>query len=458
MKGYREIFRFVWPLALGMMNNAVLQFTDRAFLAHESMASLEASLPASMLAYVFLGFFQSVVGYSGTFVAQYCGAKDWEMCRRSYRAGTCLALLSGLVTIAALPFGDLVFETFSNGAEVISRQKAYYGICTAGGVFLFGQMAAQAYFTGLGRTRLVLWVNVIGNLINIAADPILIFGMWGLPKLGMAGAAYATVASTAVQWLILFAIAEASLRRVAESSADALRRNLERPPFRRFGDSTLSLAVRILRFGVPAGVYSVLSSLSFTVFVFFTGDVGHVAAAASNACFSVCYLLFAPMEGFSLGAAALVGQCRGAGDDEGAMVVGTRTVAMGVVLVAVASVLVLVLRHPVLSLYAPADPATAAEFHALGAMLFVLMAFWQVFDAADAILCGALRGAGDTHFVMWWMLFVGFVVWLPLVWAVSVVHNTMPALWSTVIVYAVVICVGSLARWRRRCWRRVSII
>ena len=46
-----------------MVNNAVLQFTDRAFLAHESMASLEAILPASMLALITLGFFQTIVGY-----------------------------------------------------------------------------------------------------------------------------------------------------------------------------------------------------------------------------------------------------------------------------------------------------------------------------------------------------------------------------------------------------------
>ena len=440
MTSYRDIFKLVWPLALGMMNNALLQFTDRAFLAHESMASLEAVLPASMLAYVALGFFQSVVAYSGTFVAQYHGARDERMCRMSYRAGTLIALASGLAMLLMLPLGGLIFETFSNGPEVIARQKAYFGICTVGGVFLFGQMATQAYFTGLGHTRLVLWINILGNLLNAVLDPFLIFGWCGMPKLGIAGAAYATVFATAVQW--------GALAFFARKTKGPLP----------LGGDLGRLVLRILRFGIPSGAYTVLSSLSFTIFVFFTGGVGHVEAAVSNAVFSVSYLLFAPMEGFSLGAQTLVGHARGRGDDEDAMRVGVRTVWVGVLFAVVTSVAVLVFRRPILALYAPVDPVTAAPFQEMGMILFTLMAAWQVFDAADTILAGALKGAGDTKFVMWWMLFGAFAVWIPLVWIVSRVHNTMPALWMTTVAYVVVICCGSVVRWRCGKWRRIRIV
>ena len=445
MRAYLDILKLAWPLALGMVNNALLQFTDRAFLAHESMSSLEAVLPASMLAYVALGFFQSVVAYSGTFVAQYHGARNVAMCRLSYHVGTWIAVVSGVLMVAAMPLGGLVFEAVSNGADVIAKQKTYYDICTAGGVCLFGQMAAQAFFTGLGKTRIVLWVNIVGNVLNVALDPILIFGWCGAPRLGIAGAAYATVFATAVQWLVLV-LAAARVK----TSDDARRAAREG----RFGE----LAWRVLRFGIPSGAYSVLNSLSFTVFVFLTGGVGHVEAAVSNAVFSVCYLLFAPMEGFALGAQTLVGQARGRGDDAEAMRVGLRTVALGVLFAAIASVLVVVFRRPILALYAPADAAVAEKFVSTGTVLFLLMGAWQVFDAADVILSGALKGAGDTKFVMGWMLVCGFLLWIPLAWAVSRVHNTMPALWSTMIVYVIVICIGSLVRWRRGKWKEISLL
>ena len=73
-------------------------------------------------------------------------------------------------------------------------------------------------------------------------------------------------------------------------------------------------------------------------------------------------------------------------------------------------------------------------------------------DDADVIVSGALKGAGDTHFVMTWILVTAFLFWLPLVFAVRHWHNTMPALWGTMVVYVVVICIGSFIRWRRGSW------
>ena len=438
LKPYLDIFRLVWPLALGMVNNAVMQFVDRAYLAHESMASLEAVLPASILAFNVLGFFQAVVAYTGTFVAQYHGARDGRMCRACLRVGTYLSLAFGAVAVFFVPVGIWLFRWISASPEVLSREVSYYGIVTSGGVFVFLQMAVSSYFTGRGQTRLVFWVNLVGNLFNAALDPLLIFGMWGLPRLGIAGAAYATVAATALQWAGLAVAA-----RRAGGPVDGVKL---RP-----------LVWRILRFGVPSGAYTVLNMLSFTIFVFVTGGAGDVAFAVSNACFSVNYMLFAPMEGFALGAATIVGQAQGRGDSAAAHLGAMRTLALGVGFVAVLSLLAVALCRPILSLFAT-DPAVQGEFYTLGFKLFVLMAAWQVFDAADVIISGALKGAGDTKFVMWWMVAVAFGMWLPLVWAVARWHNTMPALWSTMVAYVAVMCVGSIVRWRRGAWRRIRLV
>ena len=122
------------------------------------------------------------------------------------------------------------------------------------------------------------------------------------------------------------------------------------------------------------------------------------------------------------------------------------------------SLLVLLLNRPLLALFAPSDAAVASEFQSLGFILFVLMTVWQVFDAADVIISGVLKGGGDTKFVMWWMLLVAFVIWLPIVFVVHRYHNTMPALWATMIVYVVVIFVGSLVRWRRGRWKEIRVV
>ena len=449
VKPYLDILKLVWPLALGMVNTALMQSVDRAFLARHSVAALEAVLPATTLAWVFMTFFQAVVGYSGVFVAQYHGAGDEKGCRQSLAAGIWVALLALVPTLPVCGLGDWILARTAGTPTLAAMERTYFDILMAGSVFVYLQMAAISYLTGRGRTRVVFWANLVGNLLNIALDPLFIFGFdlsrLGLPLAlapqGIAGAAVATVVALAAQCLLLAVV----VRR------DFALRVFAQPDVR-------ALVGRLLRFGVPAGGYEVLNMLSFTIFVFVTGQVGGEAFAVSNACFTVNYLLFAPMMGFALGAQTLVGQARGRGDDAEAVRALRRTLLLGLGFTLVACLAVLAFRRPVLALYASPDLADPAAFQSLGTTLLLLMSAWMLFDAADIILSGALKGAGDTKFVMGWMLLNAFFLWLPLVFLVRWLHNTMPALWGTMIAYVVVISIGSAVRWRRGRWRQIQVV
>ena len=449
MKPYLEILKLVWPLALGMVNTALMQSVDRAFLARYSVLALEAVLPATTLAWVFMVFFQSVVGYAGVFVAQYHGAGDEAGCRRSFAAAVWVALLAFVPTLPVCGLGDWILAQTTAEPGKLAMERTYFDILMFGSVFVYLQMAAVSYLTGRGRTRVVFWVNLLGNAVNVALDPLLIFGFdlsrfgcpFALAPQGIAGAANATVFALAVQCLVLAVV----LRRAGAWTS-------------LFASGVRALVGRLLRFGVPAGGYEVLNMLSFTIFVFVTGNVGGEAFAVSNACFTINYLLFAPMTGFALGVQTLVGQARGRGDDAGAVLALRRTLILGLGFTLLACLAVLAFSRPILSLYASPDLADPAAFYALGTTLLLLMSAWMLFDAADIILSGALKGAGDTKFVMVWMLLNAFALWLPLVFLVRHFHNTMPALWGTMIVYVVVISIGSLVRWRLGHWRRIRLV
>ena len=450
---YASVLRLVWPLALGMANNAAMQFADRVFLANESAASLEAVLPASMLAAVFISFFQSIVAYAGTFVAQFHGAKDEPGCRFAYWAGLSLAFASAAAFICLGPLGSMVFAHCGHAPQVVVRECAYYRIVMYGAFAICGTMAASGYLTGRGRTRLVFWVNVVGNALNVALDPLLIFGWGPVPALGMAGAAIATVASHVAQMLILNFVVIREIR-IAGIRTSGLP-TFQLPDFQTFKH----LLWDIIRYGVPAGVYQVLNLLSFTIFVFATAAAGDAALAVSNAVFTINYFLFAPMEGFAIGAGILVGQFQGASDSNNAMKSGNRVLLVAVAYIVAASVLVFLFRRPILGLFA-ADSAAidSVQFMSLGVTLLALAITWQIFDAIDTVLSGALKGAGDTRFVMRWMLISAFAIWLPLVFAVRCIHPTMPAFWATMIVYVAVICVGTAIRWRHGPWRNIKLV
>jgi len=444
---YREIFKLAWPLALGMANNAIMQFTDRVFLAHESSASMEAALPASILSFLFVGFFMGVVAYSGVFVAQYHGAGNQRGCARSCLTGLLLALTSAVFLVALIPLGNAVFEWCGHAPEVMARERTYYTISMAGGVLLCMTMALQGYFTGRGQTRIVYVVNLVGNALNIALDPLLIFGYGPFPVMGIAGAAVATVFSQFIQCAALGALTWRELHAKPMSGEDT-------------PDTTMrSLIRRVIRFGLPSGGFYLLSMLSFTAFVFVTGKVGEMEFVVSNAAFTVNYLLFAPLEGFAIGASTLVGQFQGRGDAEGAARAGRRTWMLAMLYVIVSSSMVLVFHRQILALFLPPNASYDPQaFLSLGFVLLVMMALWQFFDGTDIVLSGALKGAGDTRFVMAWTLVCSFGFWLPLVGVVYCVHPTMPALWSTMIAYVVVVSAGAAVRWRRGKWAKIKLI
>ena len=138
-------------------------------------------------------------------------------------------------------------------------------------------------------------------------------------------------------------------------------------------------------------------------------------------------------------------------------VAARRTLILGVGFVAAVAALALLFAHEILDIFDGAANGDVAAFHALGMNLLALMAAWMLFDAADVIIGGALKGAGDTKFVMTWALVCAFLVWLPLVFLVRHFRNTMPALWSTMIVYVIVVFAGSVVRWRRGAWRRLRL-
>jgi MATE family multidrug resistance protein len=266
---------------------------------------------------------------------------------------------------------------------------------------------------------------------------------------GIAGAAWATVAAQAVQMLVLNIMALRELRTPCPPDASQMKCT----------DGIGGLMVEILRYGIPSGVQSMLNILSFVIFVFLTGKVGDLAFAVSNAAFTVNYLLIAPIEGIAVGAGVLVGQRQGAGDSNGAFADGNRAIVLSELYVAISSTLVLIFWRELLMMFAGSVPAADVEaFLSLGRILFVLMVLWQYCDAADVVISGALKGAGDTRFVMVWMLIMAFPFWMPILFVTYWLYPTMVALWATMVVYVFAFFIGTWIRWTRGPWRSIRLI
>jgi MATE family multidrug resistance protein len=444
--GYRELLRIAWPLILSMGAFTVMQFCDRVFLARSSSVSIQAALPAGVLSWTFVCVFQALAGYAGTFVAQFHGAGDARGCVRATVQGLWLALIAWPLLIALIPLGLWIMRISGHPPAVLAEERIYFTILMLGSVTVPLGAAIGGYFTGRSRMALHTAVNVTGCALNIALDYALIFGKWGFPAWGIRGAALATVMAGIFAPLV-------------QGIVFACERDVRALGLRRVLRLDATLLWRMARFGLPSGGHLLADVGAFTVFVMLTGRLGDVSLAASNIGFSINGLAFMPLVGIGMAASIVVGQYQGRGDSASAARAGWSAMKIGWVYMVPAALSFLLFPSGYYELFRSGESAyTTAELVAVGRNMMLMMAIWGMFDAVNIILAGALKGAGDTRFVMLYMLIFGWCVWLPAEIAILLRGGGILAAWICLTVYVFILAAGFWWRWQSGRWKPIDLL
>lgn len=443
----RECLAVAWPLVLAMAGNAIMMFADRLFLARYSAISIQAALPAGLMAFMAIAFLQNVVAYSGTFVAQYAGAGSRAACARAMGQGLWLAALCVPLLLATVPLGNLLFGWAGHAPEVMAEERHYYLTLVIGNLSIPFAAAVAGFFTGQGFTRLVMGANLMGNAANVALDPLFIWGWGPMPALGIVGAGVATALS---QFLILGILVAAMLR---ERPFASWRRRQVAFAWK------APLMLRIVRFGLPSGGHVLLDVGTFTVFVFVTGRMDALSFAASNIAFSVNHLVFAPLMGVGMAASVVAGQRMGDRDPAGAARAGRGCVALGWLYILLCTLIIGGFSEPILRAFYPhAAPFAYGEYLALGRRLIAIFLAWAWFDTLNIVLGGALKGAGDTRFVMCWVAGTAVLLWMPSLFLLYWLGFGIVSLWLTMLGYVIVASGGLLWRFLRGRWTSIRLI
>ena len=384
--GYRQVLHFAFPLFLANGSSSILQLVDRMFLTWYSPLGMAAASASGMLAFTSQALFLGVVGYAATFVAQYTGAgRPHEAIKVVWQA-LYLAMISALLLLLFLPLGPLLFAAAGHEASLRPLEESFYAIYILGSFPFLGAAAMQAYFIGRGHTALVMWVNFVSIGMNILLDYLLIFGNFGFPELGVPGAAWASVAAQSVGFVISLLL---FLRMERMQHAGRAWR------------PSLRMGARLLRFGLPNGVQFMLDMVSWTIFLLLIGRMSMTVLGATNIAFQLNGVAFFPIIGFSMAAATLV--ARNLGKNRADLADRTVWSAMHCGLMFTGFFAVLFVAVPGL-LIAPfgaaADPQAFAPMRQMSTVLLRFVAAYCMFDVVNLILSGALKGAGDTLYVM----------------------------------------------------------
>jgi len=445
--GYREVLVIAIPLILSTATWSIQHFVDRMFLTWYSPEAIAAAMPAGMLNFSMVSIFMGTAGYVTTFVAQYYGARRFHRIGPALWQGVYISLFGGLLILCAIPFAEPVFRLVGHSPLVQQNEVAYFEILCLGGGAYAGSYALSGFFSGRGKTWPVLWVNAATTVVNLVLDYALIFGHWGFPELGIRGAGIATVVAGVFSLLMFFALLCSGSNNDTFHTIKGWR--LERDLF-----------VRLLRYGFPSGVQFFLEMAGFTAFVLLVGRLGIASLAATNIAFNINTLAFMPMIGCGIAISVLVGQYLG-GDkpDRAQSVVYSGFHLTLVYMLSIASAYVLVPDVFVAPFALRADPGGFSEIYGYSIVLLRFVAVYSVFDTMNIIFCSAIKGAGDTRYVMLITVILSvFLFIIPVYLAVVVFEFGLMVAWVFATAYITLLGVVFYLRFLGGKWKTMRVI
>lgn len=385
-KTLNELFRLALPMVVSQGALALMFFADRFFLSRISPVHVAAALGGGVSFWVCLCFFNGIAAYGNALVAQYFGRRELHKCPRVVSQGVILAIVAQPVLVLLAWLLKDAFVWMGHAPEQVALEQPYFLMLVAGGLFFLIKTVLASYFSGISRTRVVMIADVIGVLLNVPLSYALIFGRFGLPEMGIVGAALGTVIAgvltIGIYLLFYFNPIHAARFRVRESFRYA-------PGIMR----------RYIRLGLPSGLEVFIGMGTFNVFLLLFQSYGVTEGAAMAIVFNWDMLSFVPIMGLNIAIMGMIGRTVGAGDMSRTNEVIAAGFLIGGLYAGTMGTLFVLFREPLLMIFAtPGQDFTPIV--AIGAPMMVGMATYVVADAFILVCSGVLRGAGDTQWLM----------------------------------------------------------
>ncbi len=369
----REVLRTSLPLVLVELVSSLYSLIDTYFvsgLGAEALAALGISLYILML-------LQSITVLFTTplliLVSQSLGARRADLAKSSLSTllfvGSIYTAVLGFVSYA---LSELLVILISGARGLVLEYAVeYLRVRCLGIIALYTSMSLDMAIIATGKTHYSLIANIIGLALNTLLDPLLIYGYYGFPRLGVIGAALATVISNAAVvplQLVLLGLLELKLSK------------------------TILLAVvsKAVRLGLPVLAERLVFALGNNVYAGVVARLGETVMAAHNVGLRVESLIYMPGFAFSLTASSIVGR-RISSSVEKAKQAGWRVIKLGALIMGILGVIVGLLGYYFVAPFSPSE-----EVRRLASLYLVLAGFSEVGLGLAMVTSGALRGAGNT--------------------------------------------------------------
>ena len=288
-------------------------------------------------------------------------------------------ILSILFSMVVIIFNKSFIDIFKLGNEsVILMSRQYLVIVSFGFFFFFLNQVLTGIFNGLGNSKTPFLINTVGLVTNIVLDPILIFGLFGMPKLGVAGAAIATISAQIVSSIIF-------LYKIKKNTDEYFKIKL-------FKDMNIPFHKDVIKIGIPVAIQNGMFTLISMVIGILIASWGSTAIAAQKVGSQIESISWMTSDGLSVAITSFIGQNYGANKFD-RVKKGCKAGILSALLLGVITTLILVFGGGIIfSLFINEQDAIIK-----GEMYLKILGYTQIFNCLEIIVCGIFKGLGRTY-------------------------------------------------------------
>lgn len=370
-----SLWKLAWPILIGQLATVGMGAADVAMTGHTNPEELAAVSLGAAIWSIVLVTVSGIMMAINTLVAHEIGAARHDKVPHIVRQSLWKALLVGLVACLLTNMAALVFDHLMLEPAVAAKAKLFVHIISCALPPFAAYRALYGYSTSINQTKPVMVIALAALALNIFVNYLLIYGHWGMPKLGGVGCA---VATTCCVWMMLLAML-AWIR-----IAPAYRATY---PFTHWEGPQLSSIGPMLRLGLPIGVTYFAEVSAFGVISLLVARFGVIQVSAHQIALNFSSVVFMVPLTFGIALVTRVGHAVGEANLRKARFISWVGVAMSLTAAIVSATLITVFRHQIAQAYT-SDP----QVQQLCAQLLLFAALFQLSDATQVATSCAIRG------------------------------------------------------------------
>lgn len=440
----RRLLRVALPMVASHASETIMLFVDRLFLSRVGKLEFASAMTGGVVSYNIAMLFGGITGYVNAIVAQYHGAGRDDECANATVQSIYLSIFSVPILVFVAGLIPRFFGLMGHDPAQVPLESIYARWLIGGSVLLLLRNGLTGFFVGIGRTRVVMVANVAATLVNLPLNYLLIFGKLGLPALGIVGAAIGTIGGSLTAFGILLSVYLSKRMHARYRTRSTWK--FDPRMFR-----------RLIRFGSPAGLEMFLNVLAFNIFIQLMHSYGADVAAATTITFNWDLVAFIPMLGLGAATTSIVGQHIGAGDPQGARRMTLLALRVAFLYSTSMATLFLLGARPLVDLFAVGFGDTGAAAN-LARRMLRLVGLYTVADSAQLVFTGALRGAGDTRWVMRANVLLHWIFAAAAVMMIRILQMPPLSMWLVFISFVILLGLTMFSRFRRGKWMSMKVI